>query len=281
MTEHALFLQIFQRLRNGELPLPSLPDIGLRVREAVRDPNQSLQGIAKVVQMDPALAAYLVSVANSPLFRGAKAVDSCQTAVGRLGLSVTGNLVTSYSLKTLFANASTVLTKILRSHWQASVRLGALSSVLARQTRSADPDRALLGGLLQDIGTLPIIANLANKPAILADEAELAAIIEHYVVPVGGLLLKHWQFDEDMLKVVASREDWMRDPGPKAELADLVLLARLHAYVGTPAMRGCPRINAVPAYAKLNLGELSPAESLQILEAARQEIGEVQRLMAG
>lgn len=281
MTEHALFLHIFQRLRNGELPLPSLPDIGLRVREAVRDPNQSLPGIARLVQLEPALAAYLVSVANSPLFRGAKAVDSCQSAVSRLGLAVTANLVMSYSLKTLFATSSSALTRILRQQWQASVRLAALSSVLARHTRCGDPDRALLAGLLQDIGALPILANLANKPEILGDEAELQTILEHYVVPVGGLLLRHWQFDEDMLRVVAAREDWMRDPGPKAELADMVLLARLHAHVGTPAMRRCPRINTVPAYAKLPMGELSPQDSLSILEEARQEVAEMQRLMAG
>lgn len=281
MAEHALFLQIYQRLQNGDLVLPSLPDIGLRVREAVHDPQMSLSGIARIVQLEPPLAAYLVSVANSPLFRGAKAVDSCQTAVGRLGLSVTGNLVMSYSLKTLFASESTALTRILRTLWQHSVRLAALSSVLARQCRGFDPDRALLAGLLQDIGALPIVENLSHKPALLADPVELDTIIEHYVVPVGRLMLKRWNFDEEMLAVVASRKDWLRDPGPKADLADVVLLARLHAYVGTPAMRLCPRINAVPAYDKLALGELSPENSLQLLASARQEIAEVEHLMTG
>lgn len=281
MAEHAIFLQIYQRLTAGELTLPSLPDIGLRVREAVRDPQQSLTGIARIVQLEPPLAAYLVSVANSPLFRGAKSVDSCQAAVGRLGLSVTNNLVMSYSLRTLFASESSVLSRVLRGLWQQSVHLAALSSVLARHCGGVDPDRALLAGLLQDIGALPIVANLSAKPEMLADAATVREILDRYAIPVGTLLLKQWGFDEEMLKVVASREDWQRDPGPKAELADVVLLARLHGYVGTPRMRQCPRINAIPAYRKLALGELSPGDSLAILDTARQEVAEVQNLMAG
>lgn len=281
MAEHAVFLQIYQRLQQGELSLPSLPDIALRVREAVAKPEQSLGGIAKIVQLEAPLAAYLVSVANSPLFRGAKLVDNCQSAVGRLGLSVTANLVTSYSLNSLFTTDSPQLARALRQLWSASVHLAALSSVLARRVRGFDPDQALLAGLLQDIGALPVLANLAHKPELLADSALLAAILEHYTVPVGSLLLKHWHFDETMLSVVTSREDWLRNPGPKANLADLVLLARLHSYVGTPKMRQCPRINAIPAYSKLALGELGPDDSLQALAEARQEVAEVQQLMAG
>lgn len=280
MAEHAVFLQIYQRLAHGDLVLPSLPDIGLRVREAVRDPNQSLGNIARLVQLEPPLAAYLVSVANSPLFRGAKPVDSCQAAVSRLGLSVTANLVMSYSLKSLFATQSSLLTRILRQLWERSVYLSALSCVLAKHLKGYDPDRALLAGLLQDIGALPIVANLVHKPEVLSDTETLAAILEQYTVPVGTLLLKHWNFDAEMLAVVASREQWRREHPGKADLADIVLLARLHSHAGTPLMRRCPKLKDIPAFSKLPL-TLEAEDSLAILVEARQDVAAVQRLMAG
>lgn len=69
----------------------------------------------------------------------------------------------------------------------------------------------------------------------------------------------------------------MRDPGPKADLADIVLLARLHCYVGTKRMQKLPRINQLPAFHKLTLGDLTPEMSLSIIQEAREDIREIQK----
>lgn len=285
MSRHAVFLRIYHQLQAGELSLPALPDIALRVREAVQDSNQTLAGIARIVQLEPPLAAYLVSVANSPLVRAARPVDSCQAAVSRLGLTTTGNLVMSYSLRSLFTGGSPSLQRLLRAEWQASVQLGALASVLAGAVvvpgRRFDADRALLAGLLQDIGALPVLARLAELPAVLADDTLVTAILDEYRVPVGRLLLKHWRFDEEMLEVVSSRLQWLRDPAPSADLADLVLLARLHALAGTPAFRNCPRIDQLPAWRKLGAGALTADASLAVLHEAKAQVLALQKLMAG
>ncbi|PCJ49743.1 MAG: hypothetical protein COA74_04645 [Gammaproteobacteria bacterium] len=70
----------------------------------------------------------------------------------------------------------------------------------------------------------------------------------------------------------------MRDKNPQADLADIILIARLHSYVGTAKMRDCPRISTLPAYHKLPFGSLGPHESMQILEQASEEIQEIKCL---
>ncbi len=135
----------------------------------------------------------------------------------------------------------------------------------------------MLGGLLQDIGTLPLLRAMEKRLKPGDDLDRLEATLREFSPKAGVVLLEHWGFDEDIVECARAGGNWMRNPGSSADLADVVTIARMHACVGTPRMRGMPRINEVPAYEKLNLGELGPRDSLAILDEAQQEIDEVLR----
>jgi HD-like signal output (HDOD) protein len=281
VTASGLFANVYRDLLSGRTPLPSLPDVAVRLRRALSDPDCDLKRVTRVVQGAPPVAAYLIKVVNSPLYRGFHNVSDVKAAVTRLGLRGTRNLVTTYTLRHLFESGSPLLRELMAGVWREGTRLAALSAVLATRIRGVDPDRALLGGLLQDIGALPLLTQVEHRPELANDRGAVLAVLEEYTALAGGALLKHWGFDAELVEVARSREDWQRDPGPAADLADLVLLARLHAYVGTPRMRYCPRIDAVPAFRKLPGLRLTPQSSLAVLGAARKEVDEVQRLLGG
>ena len=80
--------------------------------------------------------------------------------------------------------------------------------------------------------------------------------------------------------MVRSRKDWMRDPREKADLSDIILIARIHSMLGTPEFRDCPAITDIPAFHKLPFGKLTPNKSLLILEDAKEEIVELNRLLS-
>ena len=98
---------------------------------------------------------------------------------------------------------------------------------------------------------------------------------------VGEMVLRRWQFDNDIITVVRECRDWMRDPDPKADYCDIVLLAQLYSYIDTPHMGEYPAIDEVPAFAKLPLGRLGPKMTIKVLEQARAEIEEIQQLIQG
>jgi hypothetical protein len=69
-----------------------------------------------------------------------------------------------------------------------------------------------------------------------------------------------------MVEVARSRGNWLRNPQPSADLADVVLVARLHANITSGnGTQHAPRIDAVPAFAKLPLGKLRPDGSVALL----------------
>ena len=274
-----IYARIYQDFISGKVRLPSLPDVVFKIRDLIRDPNASTETIARIIQADPGLTAYLVKVANSPFFLTRSPAKDIKMSVRRLGLRRTRDLVTSYVLRTLYEGDSRVLKRRLNDIRQQSIKTAAISYVLARSFRGFEPDRVMLAGLLQDIGAPALLIELEKRPEIANDESMTRTAVSNLTPLVGALLLQHWQFENDLIDVARSREDWMRDPHPQLEMADIVLIARLHSYIGTPWMSLCPRISEVPAFAKMPLDELTPRQSLKLVEEAHQDILELECLL--
>lgn len=279
-VESEIFQKIYFAYEHNELVLPSMPDIAYRVGKAVQDSNAAAD-IARIIQADPPLAARLIQVANSPFYGGLGRVGNIREAVVRLGTTATRNIVTSFSLRQLFQAKSAQLHERIHQLWDHSALVGALCFVLARLTPGFDPDRALLAGLVHDIGEVPMLAYADTNPAILSDFHAFDQAIGRLRGMVGAIVLEKWRFDRELVTVALEAEEWARDPQPRADYCDLVLLAQLHGYVGTPRMPGLPRIDAIPAFGKLALGKLTPRLSLYVLEKAKGEVDEVRRMLTG
>lgn len=280
-VENRLFNRIYHEFMADQLVLPSMPDIAIRVRQAVQDTRNDISVVAKIVQVDPALTARLIQVANSPLHRGQTHIDNCRAAITRLGLTVTRNLVVSFTLHSIFRTRAAVLRKRMSELWRHSSRVAALSYVLASKTPGFDPDRALLAGLVHDIGELPILNHLEAYPDLLSDPTHLDKTVATLRGQIGAMVLRKWKFSSDLVVIALESEDWYRDPNTRPDYCDIVLVAQLHSFVGTSLTDACPPLDEVPAFAKLARGRLDPKLSLAVLDEAREDIVGVLQLLHG
>ena len=280
-AENELFAQLYYDFTQNQLKVPSMPDIAVRVRKAVQDEGKGADAIAKLIQTDPPLAARVMQVANSPLYRGNANITNLRMAVTRLGLGTTRNLVMSFSLSNLFQTKTPLLRQRMIELWKHTTLIAALSAILGRMCKDFDVDRALLAGLVHDIGVLPILSYAEEFPELSADPQALEHAVQSLRGQIGALVLRQWEFDEDLVTVALEAEDWRRNPGDKADYCDIVLIAHLHGVIGTPMMTRLPAIDEVPAFEKLAIGALSPRKSLQVLEEARADVAEVQKLLTG
>lgn len=277
-VEGEIFRKIYHAYENNQLVLPSMPDIAYRVNKAVQE-SGTMQEIARIVQVDPPLAARLIQVANSPFYGGLSRVRNLRDAVVRLGITATRNIVTSFALRQLFQAKSPLLHRHIQALWAHSALVGALSFVLARITPGFDPDRGMLAGLVHDIGEVPMLAYADINSAIAADFPEFERAVGRLRGMVGAIVLEKWRFDPELVKVAAESEEWFRDPQPRADYCDLVLVAQLHAHIGAPRTPSLPRIDEIPAFKKLALGQLTPRLSLHVLEQARGEVAAIYRIL--
>src|SRR5688572_7654830 len=168
---------------------------------------------------------------RSPLYAGAAPTRQVEQAIARLGINSTRHLVMAHAVRSTFVTRSALLTSLMQRTWASSTRLAALCGVLAKHCSSFRPESATLAGLLQDIGVLPILHVLNPYHEQLSNEAQVSSAIDKFAPPVGTILLTRWGFDADMVEVARSRGNWLRNPQPAADLADVVLVARLHACI--------------------------------------------------
>ena len=264
----------------GQLELPTLPEVALKVRKLVDDPNVSADKIAKLVGTDAALSARLLQVSNSIFFKGLNPVEDVRTAVVRLGGVCVRNVVASLVMQQLYqANQMGPIKKDLLDLWVHGTRVAAISHVLAKRFTKLNADEAMLAGLIHNIGVLPILKRAVKFPEIVEDKETLNRVVDRLHPEIGKLILEEWHFPEELIQVAAEHEDLMRNPGPTADYTDIVLVASLHSYAGNTRNKfSNVDWNEVPAFGKLGL---TPEQSIQTLSEAKADIAEIQKVISG
>ncbi|MEQ1528170.1 MAG: HDOD domain-containing protein [Methylococcales bacterium] len=275
-----LFLQHFyEHFQRGNLDIPSFPDVALKMRRAIQQ-DLDVAEVAKIINLDPALSGKLIQVVNSPLYRSHVAINNCLNAVNRLGLTTTRNLVTALSLKNLVSSEQPHIKKRILEAWQQGIRVSSISYVLAKLTKQADPEEALLAGLLHNIGCLPIIMFADKLPASDYQSADIDLCITELQGQVGNYILDKWNFSDESKHIPLQSGNWFNSSGNKLSMNDIVTLAKYHYLLALPGKPVLPIISTLPAFQKLTNQPLTPEMSLQVLQEAKQQISETMSLFA-
>lgn len=272
--------RILDACRNGEVDLPSLPDIALKIKEAVNDPNKDLNQIAKLLEMDPNIAASVIKLANSSVFSGYCSSSSCRDAVARLGIHVIKDIVVCIAVNNLFSAPNPQLKYRLSKILDKSRRVGAISYVIASIVKGKLAEKAMLAGLISKIGALPIISYLSRFPEINDRPDIVERIVNKMSGYVGTIILEQWNFDKDLISVPENLDNWFRDENPEPDYADIIIVANIHSMYGhsNPGIKIPPLIE-IPAFKKLGISKLGPQASLEILSEAQEDIKKAEKML--
>ena len=275
-VEQQFLDELLDAIKHDRLTLPTLPEVALRVREAVDDPDVSAGKLASMISQDAALAARIIKVANSPLLRGRVPVDNLQFAITRLGLTFVRNLVTGLAMQQMFQATSDVVDRRLRDSWQNSTEIASISQVLAQHYTKLKPDQAMLAGLVHEIGMLPILAMAEETGDLLNHPDILNRIIDKLHPKIGTAILTAWDFPPELIAVPEGCIDYGRShPGP-ADYADVVTVARLQKFAGTEHALGQMDWSTIQAFGKLGL---SADVAVHDIEEINMDIAEAKTLL--
>ena len=192
-AQQSLHYSLLSAFLKGTVKIPQMPENALRIRSLLRDPYTSLEHLSRVINSDPPLAAYLMQFADSPLLKSARPCRSLRDVLARLGTSKLNNLVLSFAVRNIFISKELALQKAFRARWNASLARAAWSASLTSVLPEISADDALLGGLFQDIGSLPLLAELENWPQIDRETDNLNTVCEQLSGQIGTVLLTTWK----------------------------------------------------------------------------------------
>ena len=201
-----LFLR---RVTSGDFEPPLMPETVRRAMKLGRDQRASLAELGAVVQGDPAFAAQLLRLANSPLFGGRPAVSSLSAAFDRIGLD---------GLRELLLGASMSEILVVPGDPGLPVRLqrrGLAVAVCAQviaETKDIDPQEAFTAGILHDVGLSLafglIYAFRRQLPQTLVASPELQrALAEQLHTTLGEELGRAWRLPTALVEVLGQHHD--------------------------------------------------------------------------
>lgn len=268
-------------LVSGEVELATLPEVHVRLIEALHSENSSPQELATIIGRDPSLAAKLLKLVNSPYYGSRTPVDTISRAVAMVGQTELTSLVLGLAALSAFSDIAPGLWD-MRAFWRHAAGCGVYASLLSAACPGTDPDRVFVGGLLHDIGQLVILCKLpaaAGRALLLSrveciptSEAEKAVLgFDH--TAVGQVLLDRWNFPPSLAAMVVDHHQ--PDGRPESRETALVHIADILATAWAwPAFTGAPVPRLCEA-AWRSTG-LSPAILAGVAETGDARIGDIE-----
>lgn len=199
-----------KRLVQSAAQLYSLPDVYIRVRNIIRDPNSSLGELSQVLANDPGLSTRLLRMANSVFFGIPSKVDTISRAVQVIGFQHIYNMVIGTSITKAFQGISNEIMS-LETFWVASAERALVCRLLAQQAQIKDTERLFICGLILDIGHLVIYKHLPDqaRQAIERSQSHLKPLhlVEQEVIgfdaaALGAALANEWNFPQSLCELI-------------------------------------------------------------------------------
>lgn len=198
----------------------------MKIIELANDPHVDMVKVIHYISLDPALAAKVLKLANSPLYKSRRAATNIRQAVCVLGTHAVITIALSFSL------ASSLIKQSNNSHnaidgnsfWRRSIASALACRALGNKQGLKTPDDLLITGLFQDIGILAfdalipeeygaLYAAALNHDALLKFE-RIAFGIGHD--ELGYALLKQWQLPDhiSMACIASHSQSAPKEIGP-------------------------------------------------------------------
>lgn len=134
--------------------LPSLPQVLLRILDAIQSDRADFQRIADIIRQDTAMTIRLLNVANSSYYGRANACQTVERALLFLGTDTVKTIVITASIKQFFNRFHPQHQPFVKAFWRRSLIAANFAHILANLTRYHAPEEAYLCGLLMDMGQL-------------------------------------------------------------------------------------------------------------------------------
>jgi putative nucleotidyltransferase with HDIG domain len=220
--------------------LASLPEVVARVVALAEDPGATASQFEAVIGRDPALAARLLRVANSPYYSVTGQIDTIARAVTMVGTRHIRDLTLGLAAIRAFAGIPVALVS-MEDFWVHSLYCAHLSRALAADDLRL-ADTVFVGGLLHDIGQLLLFIQQPEESRqalwmvsegpdhLTMDEAEREVLgVDH--TEVGAELARQWLLPDALRECIAWHHQPERASAANARAAAIVHVANSLAYL--------------------------------------------------
>ena len=218
-TMRTVFAEILSKFKSGKINPPVMPQVVREMQAVIKQPKSTPEELAQVIEKDPTISLRLISVANSPVYRGITEIRNVKTAIPRLGLKETLNIVLAIANKNLYESKNVKFKILMDKLWVHALACAYGSKLIAQTLKLDDLEKYFLMGLIHDIGKILLLKAFSevSRGRLLSMDAIQANIQEAHI-GLGSMLLKRWGFDVEFINVISHHEDDEYSPDTVKEI---------------------------------------------------------------
>jgi HD-like signal output (HDOD) protein len=217
MSEPTSLMQaVEQALESGSVQIPVYSSTASRLQAAVNDEDADARQIEVVLGQDPALAAQVLRVANSPFYGGLSKISTISAAAQRLGLRQVVNIAMLTAQRAAHASSDEVVKSLMQRLWQHSVGCAIGAKWIAEHANCRElASEAFMAGLLHDVGSLMLLRVLeslrAQRSGQQIPESLILEVITALHAEQGAKLIRHWGLPESYADLSAGHHAFEMD----------------------------------------------------------------------
>ncbi len=205
--EVASLVALLGRINAASPSLPPRPEVVAEIMTLMQDPRADSKRLARLVHGDPALAAQVLRVANSPAWRGRARIVTLQQAVARLGMGALQEIVLSAAIAGVYQVKGH--EDLASSVWRHAIGTALFAKATARLKRR-NVESAFIGGLLHSVGRPVALWELVRqikKRRLNATPVAVRTAVDLGHERVGIALASSWKLPDVVKSVITHVSD--------------------------------------------------------------------------
>ncbi len=225
---------------------PPIPTNLQKLIKLLNDENSNFNKLEKEIAYNQSLSVNLLRLANSAYYGYNQSTASIAEAVKRVGINTVKKIAHIELIKTKLNKDLNSYKINARELWKHSLSTAIIAEYLSSHKYPSFKSKSFITGLVIDIGKICIDNYLSSQNIILFDEKN--SINENYILnlerkiiatdhaEIGGLILKNWNFPEEIVLTIKYHHNPEDAPANTLKqsaiihIADLLSLAAGYGY---------------------------------------------------
>lgn len=203
-------LNIASAIMKGFTVLPTVPAAASKAIKLLNEDDVDMGAVADVMLADQVLAARVIRIVNSPLYKAMGQIHSVRQALMYLGPQKVFEIILTSCFLEVTDSSSTSPLRI-QDCWKHAFGVGLVARRLAESIDHPQPEKAYVAGILHDVGEVILSQHrrqeymralvLARAEGIDLYDAELRIFGTSHA-EIGRLLGEQWNFPVEFIEVI-------------------------------------------------------------------------------
>jgi putative nucleotidyltransferase with HDIG domain len=202
-------LRYLRKARRSDLgaimpKLPVYPAVAMKLYGLLSSAEVNLPTLDRIAKSDQVVAGKMLQAANSAFYSPRHLIKTVSQAISYVGIEDARRILLASAVQPLFSSPR------LRRIWKHAVEAAQVAEQIAVMSKAVDPAEAFLLGLLHDVGKLAValmpseLNSSLDRLIVKGCESAVAEVVvcgfDH--AEAGADVLRHWQFNEELVTAV-------------------------------------------------------------------------------